>query len=146
MILFSFDLLELGFWTRSIILVMVCSANFHKITAPSLFSSYTKRIAYFPQVTVQQQVQHIVLGQCPKKARISPISMDTPPNGNLKIQQIIRALFEHVLLFLKAVKSPIYNFFLGYYLPSSLNCYFRLVKPLLLQFKLSQNHIVFQYW
>ena len=68
------------------------------------------------------------MGQCPKKARISPISMDTPPNGNLKIQHIIRALFEHVILFLKAVKSPIYNFFLGYYLPSSLNCYFRLVK------------------
>ena len=34
--------------------------------------------------------------------------MDTPPNGNLKIQHIIRALFEHVILFLKAVKSPIY--------------------------------------
>ena len=34
--------------------------------------------------------------------------MDTPPSGNLKIQHIIRALFEHVILFLKAVKSPIY--------------------------------------
>ena len=36
--------------------------------------------------------------------------MDTPPSGNLKIQHIIRALFEHVIVFLKAVKSPIYYF------------------------------------